>query len=174
MTKKFVIIPDFPLPPSENACYKTVGRGGKVWRAQSQALREYNIEVDEWVYMNKEKLREVWDYIGESCRDGADGEIEAPILHVETYFCFQPERLYTKRGTVKRLDTSNRIKPTHDALSRVVGLDDRQFWTLHAEKLELESEESKECVLIKMIITKPRKASALKLLIHPPESSALQ
>jgi hypothetical protein len=46
---------------------------------------------------------------------------------------FEPGRLFTKDGRRKKLDASNRIKPIHDALAEILGIDDRFFYTGQSE-----------------------------------------
>lgn len=56
-------------------------------------------------------------------------------IKVDRYFIFHKSRVISKKNTIKRLDTSNRIKILDDCLSRIVGIDDCNFISGHCEKL---------------------------------------
>lgn len=49
------------------------------------------------------------------------------ILNVDCVFVFKRERIYTKKHTIKKLDTSNRLKQTLDGLAIILDIDDSRF-----------------------------------------------
>jgi len=54
-------------------------------------------------------------------------------LHLKFYFTFKD--LFTKKNEIKRLDVSNRIKLIEDQLAEHLGIDDRYFFKVTAEKI---------------------------------------
>lgn len=57
------------------------------------------------------------------------------MLRVDTYFCFEYQKLITKEGKPKTIDTNNRIKATLDAVSKAIGIDDKYFSQGYSEKV---------------------------------------
>jgi len=57
------------------------------------------------------------------------------ILELKLKFYFQHQDLYTKKNEVKRLDVTNRIKIIEDQLAQHIGIDDRYFFKVTAEKI---------------------------------------
>lgn len=75
------------------------------------------------------------------------GQRPDSMFEIETLFVFHKSRLYTKDGRIKKLDTSNRIKPCHDAISMVLGLDDSRF-NLTASKVYCDLENDEQTIVV--------------------------
>lgn len=74
------------------------------------------------------------------------------FIHIDTVFYMQRSRIFTKAGTPKRNDTSNRLKALHDALAKMLGIDDSYFWSCSADKVAVD-DEADEGVDITMVIS---------------------
>lgn len=155
MIPSMVILYDLPIPPSSNAIYKIINVKGKQRYAPSKELKDYKTALKAWEYMNKEAIREVYHYLTENEEPGT-----LPVIFIQAYFCFHKSRLYAKSGEAKKLDTSNRIKALHDGLAEIFQVDDKIFWSVYAEKLEIQ-EDKKECVTVMIEKTHCRKAENL-------------
>lgn len=93
----------------------------------------------------------------------ADGK----MIQIDTYFCFPKSKLFIqskppkdskkKIGDPKKLDGSNRIKPTHDAIATMLNIDDCYFWAGHFEKIEAPD----ETILLEFKERQPRTLSEL-------------
>jgi hypothetical protein len=49
------------------------------------------------------------------------------MLRVDTEFFFNHNRVFTKKNTLKMIDSHNRIKICYDVLSKLIGIDDSRF-----------------------------------------------
>jgi len=108
-----------PMPPTLNKAYATFKRGGSVRRVPSKYLTAYKAKFLFWSMRNPDTRN-----IG--------GE---RILELKLKFYFQHQDLYTKKNEVKRLDVTNRIKIIEDQLAQHIGIDDRYFFKVTAEKI---------------------------------------
>lgn len=109
-----------PIPPSSNNMYATIFGKGKSWRTKSRDSRQWESDVSNWALAHADEIRQ----IKERLKDLKPGE----VIHVDTQFSFTRERILTKQSKPKKLDTSNRIKPIHDILSKLIEIDDCYFW----------------------------------------------
>jgi hypothetical protein len=126
-----------PMPPSENDQYAARAFPGKHSKAYSgerrsnfvmaricptHTLEKYQKQVEEeWkaanlvaVYKCKNLLR--------------DWMIKGLYIEVETFAWFPYFDIFTKEGTVRKNDSSNRVKALHDSLARVLEIDDSWFF----------------------------------------------
>lgn len=109
-----LLLKKFPLGPSSNSIYSSVnGRFIK-----SVEARKYEALVD--MYGLKEFR--ILDQFKELVKPH-------DVFHVDMYFVFVRDRLVSKKETIKRLDSSNRIKSVSDGLSKILGIDDCRFVT---------------------------------------------
>lgn len=127
--KAVYFLKNLPVPPSENNLYKTVQRGSKVWRAPSQALREFKLASEAWAWKNVSSLR-----------DAQKLAKEGQPLQVDLMLRVKPSRIWTKLGTVKRFDGHNRIKASCDALAEMLLCDDSLFFSVSIIKAPDENE----------------------------------
>jgi hypothetical protein len=124
----------FPLPPSSNHLYASVG--GRL--VKSIEGRKYDS------YLQLYKLRKFKDL--ETISKAFQ---EADILHIETTFVFAKNKIVGKKGQIKKLDASNRIKQLHDGLSKLIGIDDCRFVSGAFSKATCERE-NEEQVIVKI------------------------
>jgi hypothetical protein len=68
-------------------------------------------------------------------------------LRVDRYFIFHKSRLITKKDTLKKLDSSNRVKILDDSVSKLIGIDDCYFITGVAEKLWCDDPKDEQVIL---------------------------
>ena len=130
-----MIFKKVPLPPSSNNQYISILRHGKIIRASSKELTTFKKNM-EWYWIehnNQLKIaREIFSGLPLS-------------IHVD--FFFEKSRLISKKGHLKRLDVSNRLKAIHDALASALLIDDCFFVRISAEKYAV-SNKQEECAMI--------------------------
>lgn len=116
------------MPPSSNNQYFLARRGNKTYHVPSDELKAFKALMDQ--YAIKEGMSFTFNtnlvrqWISEPCG-----------LIIKSNFFFHEKRMMTKQHLPKRLDCSNRIKALHDNLCRVIGIDDKWFFKVEAEKL---------------------------------------
>jgi len=125
---KSILIQNFPLPPSENQIYRNVPRVGRV---ATQELKDYKRACAFWGMANKQYKQIFWELAQ---------EYPGHVLKVDAYIILKHERLWTKDGRPKKLDASNRLKALHDQLAEYLGIDDKAFFNVSAEKVSGEQE----------------------------------
>lgn len=116
-----------PVPPSSNNQYLTIRRGGSIRHVASReliqfkkAMKDYNLRS--WT-QNGERRAQIKKWLEMGC-----------VLEITTTHFFHYSSLFTKRGTPKRMDVSNRIKAIHDELAEMLGFDDSLFFRVTALK----------------------------------------
>lgn len=119
-----IVFEDFPTPPSDNHLYPTFMRAGRLIRVPSKEYAQFRKSVESWGILNAQKLK----WAQEAIRN-------FDKLGIEFVFHFEPHRLFTLKGTVKKLDVSNRIKAAQDSISKLLGVDDSIFFTCTAHKV---------------------------------------
>lgn len=118
-----------PMPPTDNHAYVSIIRGRTIIRVPSRDLTNYRKAMSYWALLNRDKVT--------TCKLG----LELPKrLSVEFLFHFPKEKLYTKMGVTKKLDATNRLKSSCDALAEILGIDDSFFWRVKCEKIPTTSE----------------------------------
>lgn len=118
----------FPLPPSANALYATVGRR----RVKSVSYRLFLRAALNWMKFNSAAIDEA----------RALTTLTGPnrFIHIDTVFYMPRGRIFCKDGRPKRNDTSNRIKALHDALAEMLGIDDCYLWSGSYDKIAVDLE----------------------------------
>lgn len=117
-------IDKFPFPPSENEVYSSNGR----FRFANKKLKDYKSIVLVWRAMNipvVERLQK---------------ELSEKKVGIRAYFHYRKERVFTKDGSPKRNDVTNRIKPLQDCLFEIIGSDDKWVFEFSCKKLCSEDE----------------------------------
>lgn len=117
-------IKDLPLPPSVNKMYATNWHTKR--RFTSKDYDIYKRMVEHWKKLWPNQLANAREF----CSKITDGQ----AFRVDMTLYFQRGEVLTKRNTIKRNDTSNRIKAAHDTLSEMLGVDDSSFWDGSFEK----------------------------------------
>jgi len=110
----------FPMCPSVNALYGNNPHAKGKGRYKTKAYTTF--ENDAWIWSLKHapQVR----MARQICQSLGPGR----FLLVHMDFFFEQGKILTKIGTPKKLDTSNRIKATEDALAKILGIDDSWFW----------------------------------------------
>lgn len=120
-----LIIEDVPLPPSDNHLYINVNWGrGRASRVKSPEYKAWSETFDLCTRVHTKLCK---DFIAKEAS-------ESSLLTVEIEIQMVYERFFTKRGTVRKLDATNRLKAICDALSRCIGIDDSHFWDVRIAK----------------------------------------
>lgn len=128
-----LLLKRFPLPPTSNHLYMPInGRLIKTTEARKYAaavemykLREFRI-LDEFKANVKDK----------------------DVFDVSCHFSFCRDRVYSKKETLKKLDASNRIKQTHDGLSKILDIDDCRFVSGGFSKVYCKSQQDEQVIIV--------------------------
>lgn len=99
-------------------------RRGRIIHAKAKELVAWRKAFDAWALENATAVIFGREFV-------KDKKLS---VHADVYW--PREKLYTKAGTVRKIDVSNRIKALHDALSNLLMVDDSHFWTISASKKE--------------------------------------
>lgn len=141
--------PDFPLPPSANTHLKPVRTRTGTRQIKSQEHSRYLDDC--WLWSRDGRRRSYVDAAVEAVVRAAAtaGSAVEFGLKIELMFLFHEERLFSSDGSRKRLDADNRVKPCLDALSTILGIDDRHFIRADFGIATTASKES-ECSVIRI------------------------
>ena len=113
----------FPFPVSVNQIYKTVGfRGGHTRRAKSQKYVAYINDCRIWTMRNRTAIHSLRHLVLEFVK------CPETFVRLNVDLIVPYKKLYTKKGTVKKIDCSNRIKALLDMVSQIIGVDDSRFF----------------------------------------------
>jgi Holliday junction resolvase RusA-like endonuclease len=112
-----VQIDKVPMPPSQNK-QLMVSRGRMI---KTKDARAFDMAFEVFMLTRKRAL--------EATRDMAHGWLKEGFnaLRVDVEFFFPKEKLFTKKKTIKRLDTTNRLKAVLDKISIALEIDDSLF-----------------------------------------------
>lgn len=117
------ILNDFPLPPTVNKLYATAKTGH---RFKSREAKEFEHQADIWMLTRRGILNDI--------RKHFQAKIHSSHwIRVDMYIHLESQKLFTKQGKLKKIDAANRIKPAHDKLSELIGIDDKHFSVGKAE-----------------------------------------
>lgn len=53
---------------------------------------------------------------------------------LDVFLYFEPSRLFTKKGTPKRIDACNFLKALLDQIAKLLEIDDSEFWDVRVVK----------------------------------------
>lgn len=128
-----LLLKRFPLPPSSNQLYASVnGRFIK-----STEGRKYDAAVDMYAIREYKILDQFKEMIKET-----------DVFNVDMYFVFSRDRLITKKETIKKLDATNRLKASHDGLSKIIGVDDCRFITGSYHKVYCKFPQEEQVIIV--------------------------
>jgi Holliday junction resolvase RusA-like endonuclease len=116
----YIQLPSFPMPPSANRNWRQARRR----IIKSDEARNYEEAVSDWNLRNLRTTNTAREVMRRHLAENPKLR-----LHCSTVFYFQEKRILCKDGTVKCLDTSNRLKVLHDAVAHVLVIDDKLFWS---------------------------------------------
>lgn len=113
---------NLPIPVSTNQLYKNRIGG----RCKTDKYKEYEIEFSNWALFFRKQVKEAMDTLIK------DDYCE---LSLKLTYYIPRSRLYTRAGSIKRYDLSNRVKAIEDKLFAVLGWDDSCVFKLVLEKV---------------------------------------
>ena len=116
-----------PMPPSGNNVYATLMLRGRPVRVKSKPMKLFERDAAQWALRAGLALTQA--------RVMAQTLDIGTALQVDCLFHFHRKSVLTLTGRPKRNDTANRLKPLHDSLSGILGIDDCHFWNGSFEKL---------------------------------------
>lgn len=125
--RESVVLRDLPIGPSSNNQYLLLRRGKKTYHVPSKELTLFKKAMEYYAikfptnYLHSKTLIDEWV--------GAN-----KLLEIYCVFYFKREKLFSKKNEPKKLDVSNRLKASHDSLSKMFGIDDKLFFRVFAEK----------------------------------------
>ena len=105
-------------------------------------LKDFKRACEFWGLVNKQYKQIFW----ELCQEYPDH-----VLKIDLYPVFKRERVWTKAGKPQKKDSANYMKAALDCLATYLGVDDRLFFNVSAEKIEGEQ----ECCIIVIGFIKP-------------------
>lgn len=162
---------NFPLPPSVNEYLMPVPgrvkvnqRTGKLYKSgafvKTELHRKYMDTCHQWRALHNKSFGEIQDHLlGLVHKARADKRRVA--FRVDHYFALEDSRLWTVNNLPERLDADNRLKPCRDALSTLLGIDDKYFFSGYFEKVSTNSKEL-ECSAIRISLMTPRTLQDLR------------
>jgi Holliday junction resolvase RusA-like endonuclease len=130
-----IVLDHFPLAPSSNNLYANVGRR----RVMSREGRDFYSEVRYWTMEHATEARLARQSVN---------KWQTGALQIRTYFILNRSRIFCKDGSPKRLDATNLIKATHDAIAELIGCDDKHFFNAECEKVFMSNVGKEYCIAI--------------------------
>lgn len=124
----------FPMPPTSNKLYASVG--GRFIKTVEG--RRYDAAIAGFSLIKFRQIEKI------------KKELQAntlPYLHISTTFVFFKKRIVGTRGQLKRLDASNRIKQAHDALAKILSIDDSYFVQGSFSKIMCDDEKDEQVII---------------------------
>lgn len=148
----------FPLAPSVNetlrpsAMRKVSRRTGKqFWggiMTPTAKAKNFKNECIAWELQNRAAV--------ETTRRICNAWLDAGFqLKVDVYPVFHVERVFTVNKKVLQLDADNRGKPTKDGVAKILGIDDKHFFSGDCEKVTTATKDL-ECAIIRISPMKAR------------------
>lgn len=123
-----------PIPNSVNRGFAAV-RGRLIKTAEA---RKFDQEIAIWLYSQNNKTL---SNIRALAKNAVSNN---KMLQVDRYFIYPKHKLFTKekksKGLIvpespKKIDADNRVKPLLDAVAKIIGVDDKYFFSGHTEKM---------------------------------------
>lgn len=126
-----MILTRLPIPPTSNRF--VIPANGRLIKSPEARRYEATMKMYELRHFKEiEQIREAF---------------KNKHLKVDRYFVFSKDRLITKKNTLKKLDTSNRVKVLDDCVSKLIGIDDCLFITGVAEKLWCDNPKDEQVII---------------------------
>lgn len=122
-----------PFPPSVNSAYAHFrDRSGTIRRCKSPAVLDWNGKFYAWELVNRHEVRNAKNLL----------QTLNGLIGMKFAFRMSKQRLFTLKGTPKKLDLSNHIKILEDSITGLLGFDDSLVFKLEAEKIPHEKKSS--------------------------------
>jgi Holliday junction resolvase RusA-like endonuclease len=123
-----VTLSGFPMPPSVNNLYISMGRR----RVKAPSYRAFERQVLQWMMLHAQEL--------DLARKLSTMTGPQRFIHIDAVFFMHRSRILCKDGRPKKNDTANRIKALDDALAQILGIDDCYFWSGSYDKAAVDDE----------------------------------
>lgn len=120
-------IEDYPFPPSENSIYSHNGR----YRFANKLLINYQNECKIWFYVNNPSVKFIREFV------------KGKKIKITATFFYEYSMVYTKYGSVKKQDVTNRVKCFLDCLCQMLDIDDSTVFEFTAIKAICPSDKKK-------------------------------
>lgn len=130
-------IDKLPLPPTSNKQYAII-RGRYVKTADS---RKFDHDCENWAFIYRTRIDRIKSSLGLLIDNGKQ-------LSVYCIYVFHRNRIFTKKGTLKKVDTSNRNKALHDNLARILGIDDSLFIYTPSERVYCDDPKDEQTIVV--------------------------
>jgi hypothetical protein len=114
----YCTILQFPMPPTSNKQLTRARFGNRF--IKTTLARSFDSTVDLYQKQHGDDFARL-SVVMEQFKMKGFG------FKVDTTFYFPREKLLTKKDILKKIDASNRIKATHDAIARLTNIDDQYF-----------------------------------------------
>lgn len=150
-----IIIPGFPIPPSDNDLKKPVrryGKGGKrmvLAMADTGKYHEYRSDVNFWWMKYNQEFHAEFKLLKKWFQEGK-------LLHVSCDFRVHEKRIWNANGTKKKIDVQNRLKALLDCFSAIAHIDDSCFFKVQTEIVEIPNQ-LRECFYLFIQPIEPRR-----------------
>lgn len=128
-----VTIQDFPIPPSDNALKKPVQRHAKGGFGKILTFvdsKEYTIYKRELQFF----LHRFAPVLQKNALNLQQWLDKGYGLKAVIVFKLNHSTIYTKKGTIKRWDVTNRLKGLLDGLTTVLAIDDSNYFEVEVKK----------------------------------------
>ncbi len=112
---------------------------------------------------NNGLVKEVYRTLKEM-KDALEKHQKPFALQVDCYFAFHLSRVLTLKNHAQKLDTDNFMKAAIDGLVKVIGIDDKYYFSCGAQKVTVDSNQ-RECALLRITPMKPRTLTDIQALI---------
>jgi Holliday junction resolvase RusA-like endonuclease len=147
---KFIVFEGMPIPPSDNAIKKPVQRykKGSSYKILSfvstNEYEIYKLTLAQWLSKNEDKVKPSVKAIKALFDSNTH-------LSIRAVFYLKRERIFTKKGEIKKFDVTNRLKALHDTFCTFCCIDDKIFFHSSAEKIETINEERVDIFISEII-----------------------
>lgn len=135
MQSDSIVFTRVPLPPSSNSAYLSFVRRGVVRHVCSPELVKFKAMMENYFVANMQTVKFARELL------------PGLPLSIDVDLGFKRERLLTKKGHFKKIDTSNRLKAMHDCFARALLIDDSAFIRVSARKHAVRRPEDEGCTV---------------------------
>lgn len=145
---KIAVISGFPLSPSVNEYLMPVAgqwatnkRGQKYMKGRwvkTKKHSDYMTQCRVWASQNRQAIAQIIKRM-QTLIESHEKAQRKFGFELECVFFFANSRVWSKETKRKKIDDDNRIKPVRDALSHILGLDDKYFNRTVSEICTVES-----------------------------------
>lgn len=120
-----------PMPPTSNRV--TMPMRGRLIKSPEYRIYEQKMQI--YKLKNFKLLSEI------------ENKFKDLLIRVDTNFFFNHNRVFTKKNTLKMIDSHNRIKICYDVLSKLIDIDDSRFIEGYHSKRYCENDKQEHVVI---------------------------